>query len=350
MAKIVRVTDNDYKIIVQNGGTNTLDTTDNQNDDSGEVVVTGDLTVRGVTTTVESTVTTIKDNIITLNSGETGSGISSALNYKAGIEVDRGSEPDGRWVWDDSVAWNAGGNNGTGLWTSSNQYDNLNPIRTNGIWNDNSIYFNPGTSGTLSVTNTPDYEEQIFTYAGGVIVDGGGGVVIDDDNIPNVKALVDYVTYTAGAIFQDRIEEGTTSKTFVEAQDTEVTGATESKVEIGIDGSSVFNVFSNRTELHNISINGNQISTLNDDSTNQDLVLSASSTGNVRVDDGLILSATPFQSEDVSAPGSNPPSEGVKLYGDTQDTGGTGLHFVNSTGTNDEIISNNRALLYGMLF
>lgn len=349
MSKIVRVTDDNYKIIVQNGGTITLDTTDDANDDTGEVVITGDLTVRGVTTTVESTVTTIKDNIITLNAGESGTGISASLNQQAGIEVDRGTLSKGRWVWDDSISWSAGGDNGVGLWTSMDFGESLHPIRTNGIWNDNSIYFNPGTTGTLSVTNTPDYEEQLFTYVGGNIVDGGGGVVVDDDNIPNVKAVVDYVAFSQSNLFQARIEDGTTTKTFVEAKDFETTGQ-ESKIELGIDGNSVFNIFNNRTELHNIQINENQISTLNDDSTNQDLVLSAGGSGNVRIDDGLIVTATPFQAEDAGAPGSNAPDEGVKLYGDTESTGNTGLYFVNSNSTNDEIISNNRALVYGMLF
>jgi hypothetical protein len=80
------------------------------------------------------------------------------------------------------------------------------------------------------------------------------------------------------------------------------------------------------------------------------LVLSAGGSGNVRIDDGLIVTATPFQADDASAPGSNAPDEGVKLYGDTESTGNTGLYFVNSNSTNDEIISNNRALVYGMLF
>jgi hypothetical protein len=40
----------------------------------------------------------------------------------------------------------------------------------------------------------------------------------------------------------------------------------------------------------------------------------------------------------------------LKLYVTTEDTGGTGLFFVNSTNTRDEIISNNRSLLYSMLF
>jgi len=52
------------------------------------VVVTGNLTVQGTTSSINTTDTTIKDRIITLNSGETGAGIT--LNT-SGIEIDRGS-------------------------------------------------------------------------------------------------------------------------------------------------------------------------------------------------------------------------------------------------------------------
>lgn len=54
------------------------------------VVVTGNLTVQGTTSSINTTDTTIKDRIITLNSGETGAGIT--LNT-SGIEIDRGSSP-----------------------------------------------------------------------------------------------------------------------------------------------------------------------------------------------------------------------------------------------------------------
>jgi len=95
MSKIVKVTDGDYKIVVSNGltGTITLDTTAGADVIRGKTVINGDLEVRGTTTTVESTVTTIADNIITLNEGEAGAGISPSLSYIAGIEIDRGSFP-----------------------------------------------------------------------------------------------------------------------------------------------------------------------------------------------------------------------------------------------------------------
>ena len=83
MAKIVHVGDSNYKLKVKSGGEIRLDTGDN----AGEVVVTGDLTVLGTHTTIESTVTTITDPVITLNEGDTGQGVS--FNF-SGIEINRG--------------------------------------------------------------------------------------------------------------------------------------------------------------------------------------------------------------------------------------------------------------------
>jgi hypothetical protein len=54
---------------------------------SGNLTIAGGLTVAGTTTTVNTTDLAIKDNIITLNTGEAGSGV--ALRY-SGLDIDRG--------------------------------------------------------------------------------------------------------------------------------------------------------------------------------------------------------------------------------------------------------------------
>jgi len=68
--------------------TYTLDTTD--------VIITGNLTVQGVQTSVESTDTVIKDRIIVLNSGELGAGVTLD---SAGIQIDRGTSADVAIRW-----------------------------------------------------------------------------------------------------------------------------------------------------------------------------------------------------------------------------------------------------------
>jgi len=71
-----------------------VDTNISQNASTGvvtvddDLVVTGDLTVQGSLTSIETTNTAITDNVIVLNSGETGAGITSVTS---GIEIERGT-------------------------------------------------------------------------------------------------------------------------------------------------------------------------------------------------------------------------------------------------------------------
>lgn len=67
----------------------------------GDLTVTGDLTVSGTTTTVDSTVVTIADTTITLNNGEIGAGVGGGSGT-SGIEIDRGSEANIFWHWDET--------------------------------------------------------------------------------------------------------------------------------------------------------------------------------------------------------------------------------------------------------
>jgi len=67
-------------VITQNPSTNAVTIDD-------DLIVSGDLTVQGSLTSIETTNTAITDNVIVLNSGETGTGITSVTS---GIEIDRG--------------------------------------------------------------------------------------------------------------------------------------------------------------------------------------------------------------------------------------------------------------------
>ena len=72
---------------------------------SGNVTVNGNLTVSGSQTTKNSEVVLIEDNIITLNSNETGS-----PSEDSGILVERGTAANVQWIWDESASrWGAFG-------------------------------------------------------------------------------------------------------------------------------------------------------------------------------------------------------------------------------------------------
>ena len=76
---------------------------------SGNLVVSGGLTVAGTTTTVNTTNLVVKDNIITLNKGENGSGVTARYS---GLDIDRGDLARQRIVWDETAGlWKVGATN-----------------------------------------------------------------------------------------------------------------------------------------------------------------------------------------------------------------------------------------------
>jgi hypothetical protein len=441
MARIVRTTDDDYRIIVANGGTIYLDTTGAKYDGTGKVVVRGDLEVKGDTTTVESTISSISDNILLLSAGNPGPGLPASLDrpYSSGIEISRGEDQFGnaignaRWVYDDNISWALGGNTGKGSWVATQGdigFETVLPLRTDGIIASGSLYITvTGIAGTISVTGTNDYEERIWNYVAGEITPDPltGNITKDDDNIPNTKAVKDLVDYSIATVEIDKIAEDNSSITIndknntialiyevgartivqttgshgYEVGDTIViqgvdtspsdaiinglngswtvtevpasnriefnrssTGGDETayitnsgravtdpnlnptRIIVTVEGDEIVNFYSNRVELADVQILGTEISTYN---SNDDLVLSAPGSGVVRVKDTIELTKTPGDDEGlVFDPLS--PVEGIKLYSKTPSTGATGLFFVNEEDRRDEIISKNRALLYGMLF
>ena len=338
MSKVLRV-GGDYKVIIQDGGTITLDTTNGTNNLNGRVVVTGSLEVKGTTTTVNSTVVTVADNIIVLSKDNIAAGIPASLNYRSGIEIERGSLVNAFMVYDEQISWTLGGTSGQGTWTFEQGSSTI-PIKTNGIVAGGPLYLQTGAD-VVTVTGTVDYEEGILTYVGGAVTDSGSGVIVDDDGIPNTKAMVDYVDYVLGASFQARIEE---NNTYVEANDFDTDGL-PSNVEIGVDGSAVANFYADRTEFNDIRFINGEISTTQ---SNGSLVLSAPGTGTVKVRDVLEISETPGEDDALLDPTAG--ADGIKIYSKDQSTGGSGLFFVNKDSTADEIISRNRALVFSMLF
>ena len=76
---------------------------------SGNITVTGNLTVNGTTTTVNSNTVSVGDNIIVLNSDETGT-----PSQNAGIEVERGSSSNVSLLFDEGTdRWKFTGNGST---------------------------------------------------------------------------------------------------------------------------------------------------------------------------------------------------------------------------------------------
>jgi hypothetical protein len=327
MSKFLRVDEGDYKITVQNGGQITLDT----GSEEGTVVITGDLTVQGVTTTVETANMTIEDNIIVLNKGEAGAGITDPSN-SSGLEIDRGSLLNAFFVYDDNLTDSV---NGGGLFAFRLDNGTVSGIRTNHISTAGSDLhlINTGT-GVITVSGTNNYEDQ----------------VTDDDDITNKKYVDDAISTAFATVFLKQIGDGVTSPSSIVVADSEPSpdgsGAALSNITFSIDGNVVSTVYEDEWNFKDIRITNSTIETTTTDS--EDLLLRAWGTGSVRIDDTLHINSTPGGGDVLVEPAI--PTEGAKIYVSDEYTGGTGIYFVNENETRDEIVSKNRALLFGMLF
>lgn len=331
MSKVLRIGASNYKVVVNNGGTVTLDV----GDSPGKVVVTGDLVVQGDTTSINTSQITIEDQILILNKGFDESG--NALDFPAGIEdngsgrvagieINRGSNPSyppARLVFDETVAWY---DSQTGLSKSgafSMSADNNNNfmvgLRTNAIVTKSNadLVFTLGT-GTLSVRgSSSNYEDR----------------VTDPDDIPNAQWVDDFVV----SYFE------TNPPQFIKRSDSALqiydqSVDAETLLQLRLDSNVAAEWRPDRFEIQNIRIAGNEISTT---TSNQDLIISSDGTGSVVVNDVLKLTISTDPTSEV---------DGIKIYAKTQAFGGSGVFFVNKENTQDELISKRKAIAYSMIF
>jgi len=322
--KILSLPTSDYRLKVQDGGNITLDT----GTVTGITTITGNLVVLGATTQVSSTDLNLKDNVLVLNDGETGSGIT--LNT-SGIQIDRGNFPDAKIIFDETVTWAdpISATTITGGFTLVNASGTLQGLRINSVsTGGGDLYLINSGTGVISVTGTNNYETQIT----------------DDDDIPNKKYVDDTIVTQLTSTFQRRIEEGSATKSFVEVRDLEVSGA-PSVVTFNLDSFVKGQIFNNRVEFEDIRLQENTITTTASDT---DLILSSPGTGGVVVEDNLTLTLTPGIDDAATDP--NAPSDGLKVYVKAPAAGGTGLFFKHSASKSGEIISRQNALLLSMLF
>ena len=351
MSKVLNVENGNYIVKVESGKNIILDTSRGEVDSNGnligEVVINGSLLVQGQTTTVNSQNTDILDNIIVLNKYEDGSGIAGIIanNGKAGIEIDRGENANRvRIAFNESINWIAGGETGFGAFTFEEDNGFLSitrPIQIAGIKSPGTLWIDVGNE-IISVTNSVAYEEKIFNYVNGNILDNGNDGILDGDGIPNTQAVVDYVKYSFNTIgVQSGIENFDTD---LRVYDFDLDGS-ESRAEAKIDGNVRFTVYDDRTIFNSLKFTAATITT---NTIDVDLELSAPGVASVKIDDVLELTETPHADDVRIDPFA--PAAGIKLYSKTKGTGNTGLYFINKSNVNDEIISKNRSILYSMLF
>lgn len=331
MSKVVRVNDTDYKVTVETGGTIVLDTGVNTPIEPpgwiGGVIITGDLRVLGNTTTVETTNLAIEDNIILLNKGETGLGVSEG---SAGIQIQRSENSDSLVFPDAQILFDEG----TDAFVLQYTNGTLIPLKINTIRTDNvDLRINTGTSGTgvISVQDIPSYEARCT----------------DPDDIPNLQWVYDYVLASEGIAVVDRFNAfvGTTpTNTGGQAYDV-LAGDAESKLIFEVEGitrlelTTIGAIITGTLDSDQIRISGNRIDI---NVSNEDLIIGASGTGSVVIDDNLRITTV------TSDPIYN--TDGTKIYVKDPEYGGSGLYFVNKDDYRDELVSRRKAIAYSMIF
>lgn len=322
MGQVIQV-NGDYNIKAKESGTIKLDT----GPGVGQVVVTGDLIVEGDTLTISSENLNIQDNVITLNNGETGAGVT--LRY-SGIQIDRGTETDVSFLYDEDIdAWIlAEGTAAAGTFNYSNSRLKLSQVLTNADTDSGDLTLIGTGTGVVKVFGTTTYEEQ----------------VTHDDDIPNKKYVDDaiqnnptfqVVTDDSRVIVTDKDTIGSL------AYLTDQTGYSsfgESAVSIIVDGQLNTQFYRNRVAIQDLEILDNEITNNN---TNGNISLRTQGTGKVSTNYALQIDnigVTP-----AVVPGS------VLLYTATPSIGTTGVYFVNSQ-RNGELINKNKALVFSMIF
>jgi len=325
MSKYLHVPNGNYKVSVQTGGNIFLDT----GFETGTVEISGNLLVRGDQTTVNTAQLDIEDNIITLNSGETGAGITLG---DSGLKINRGTLPDSFFKYDEDV-------NG---FIAISEASQLISLATNEIDSrSQNLLLNAGVS-TVRVSPTVDYEQKVFTYVAGTLT---AYDAVKADVIPNTQAIVDYVAFNFANVFLRQIGDGDVTVSSIEIDDFENTGV-DSIITFKIDGNTIATVKDDEWAFDKVRITGTVIETT--ETGSDDLVLRANGTGAVRIDDMLHINSTPSDDDATMVPPF--PDEGIKLYVSNQSHGNTGIYFANAENNRNELVSKNRALLFGMLF
>jgi hypothetical protein len=334
----------DYNIKSAEGGKITFDTGPAAS--GGQVLITGNLVVEGTQTTVQATDLDVSDNIITLNAGETGAGVT--LIY-SGIEVDRGSLPSASLLYDETAdTWLIANGNAPSL-----NYDDsnirLHRIYTNSSTDDGDLVLIGSGTGVVKVIGTTNYEQQVTA----------------DDDIPNKRYVDDSIlnnptfqiiapqSQDTRVIISDKeITPNISTQAGSLAYLTANTGFNtfgESAVSIVVDGQLVSQFYSNRAEIGDLEIGGgldrNEI-TSKASITNENIVIRTQGTGKLQTNYALQIEKI------ASAPAYV--SNSLLLYGATPSIGTSGVWFVNDSAEiqkqTGELISKNKALVFSMIF
>lgn len=338
----------DYNIKAGEGARITFDT--GPSTSGGSVRVTGNLVVEGETVSVAATNLDVEDNIITLNFGETGSGVT--LGY-AGIEIDRGLANRASLLYDEGAdSWLIANNSAPGPFNYTESNLRLRRIYTNAATDNGDLTLIGTGTGVVKVIGTDNYENQ----------------VTHDDDIPNKKYVDDSILNNP--TFQIVAPQTQDTKVVIADKDITPNLSTEpgslayftatttystfgkSAVSIIVDNELVSQFYDDYLLIGNPGVNGLEVDGTNYEIrtetsiTNQNIYIKTAGTGKLQTNYAI----------QVDKIGTVPTyvSNSTLVYAAEPSIGTTGLWFVNDSAEeskrNGELISKNKALVFSMLF
>ena len=319
----------------------------------GSVRVTGNLVVEGDTFNISTTNLSIEDNIISLNNGEVGPGVT--LGY-SGIEIDRGNttsvspQNNASFLYDESTdSWILAHGSAPGPFNFDSSRLRLKQILTNSTTDSGDLTLIGTGTGVVKVLGTINYEDQ----------------VTEDDDIPNKKFVDDAIQNNP--TFQIVAPQAQDTRVVIADKDispnlagtagslayftatTSYNTFGESAVSVIVDNALVGQFYANRFEVGDLEIGGgldrNEISS-RAGITNENIFVRTQGTGKLHTNYAM-------QFEKIGTVPSYV-SNNVLVYAAEPGTGTSGVYFVNDSAEaarqNGELISKNKALVFSMLF
>lgn len=149
-----------------------------------EVTITGNLTVAGTQASISSTDSVITDRIIVLNDGETNTGITGQL--MSGFEIDRGTLPNARLVFDEADDKFKLTTDGGSTWLFLLTGLSSSGTGLSAVADDTA----PELGGNLSITGfslTDSVSNVTLTF--NTVSSGGSGVFVTNDTATNEELV-----------------------------------------------------------------------------------------------------------------------------------------------------------------
>ncbi len=349
MGQFLRI-NGDYNIKTPDGSKIVLDV------GTGDVRVVGNLVVDGEFLNVAVTNLDIKDNIITLNDGETGSGVT--LDY-SGLQIDRGLQPFTQFLWNENItvpnyrtgdrtARTRGWQIVSGAYPTfnfSNSRLKVREIVTDASTDNGNLMLIGTGTGLVHVQGTDNYETQVIAFG--------------DDALPNKKYVDDAILNNP--TFQIRAPESGDTRVIIGDKDvtpgnpgstgylssqTGYSSYGSSAVTFIVDNYLVSQMYTNRMELLGLELNNSFEITTVDGITNQNIRIKTQGTGKLETNYALQIERLAGDPTYVSG--------STLIYAKSPDLGDSGVWFVNDNLTaskrNGELISKNKALVFSMIF